>query len=131
MSSHIYNFTPAKRVLEIAKEHQRRGVDICKIVTGADTMAEQIENLRIITMLKESLDIPFLFLAGGECRILRRIGGEIGNCMDLCVCEHDEWSTPVQPLIRNVRANARINTRTDQPRTDTILASIFSSKPII
>ena len=103
MSSHIYKFTPAERVLEIAKEQQRRGVDICKIVTGADTMAEQIENLRIITMLKESLDIPFLFLAGGECTIHRRLGGHLGNCMTLCVYEHDHLSTSSQPLLRNMK----------------------------
>ena len=71
MSSHVYKYTPAERVLEIALEHQRRGADICKIVTGADTMEQQIENLRIINLLKEKLDIPFLFLCGGECRILR------------------------------------------------------------
>ena len=104
MSSHVFKFTPAERVLEIALEHQRRGADICKIVTGADTMADQIENLRIINLLKENLDIPFLFLSGGECRILRRIGGEVGCCMYLCVHEYDEFATSVQPLLKNVKA---------------------------
>jgi 3-dehydroquinate dehydratase len=102
MSSHLYKFAPAERVLEIALEHQRRGADISKIVTGADTAAEQIENLRIINLLKESLEIPFLFLCGGECRIMRRIGGELGCCMYLCVAEHDELSTPAQPLISDI-----------------------------
>ena len=41
MSSHVLKYTPAERVLEIAREHQRRGADICKIVTRADSMAEQ------------------------------------------------------------------------------------------
>ena len=104
MSSHVYKYTPAERVLEIALEHQSRGADICKIVTGADTMEQQIENLRIINLLKEKLDIPFLFLCGGECRILRRIGGEIGCCMYLTVYEYDEFATPVQPLLKNVKA---------------------------
>ena len=96
--------TPAEQVLAIALEHQRRGADICKIVTGASNMEEQIENLRIITLLKRELDIPFLFLSGGESRILRRIGGEVGCCMYLCVHEHDELATPAQPLISEVRA---------------------------
>ena len=48
MSTHIFKFTPAERVLEIALEHQRRGADISKIVVGAESMEEQIENLRII-----------------------------------------------------------------------------------
>ena len=104
MSSHVYKYTPAERVLEIALEHQRRGADICKIVTGADTMEQQIENLRIINLLKEKLDIPFLFLCGGECRILRRIGGEIGCCMYLTVYEYDEFATPVQPLLNELTA---------------------------
>lgn len=104
LSSHIHKYTPAQRVLEIALEHQSRGADISKIVTGASSMEEQLENLKIINLLKEKLDIPFLFLAGGECHILRRIGGELGNCMYLCVHEYDEYATAVQPLLQNVKA---------------------------
>ena len=103
ISSHVLKYTPAQRVLEIALEHQRRGADISKIVVGADTMEQQIENLRIISLLKENLKIPFLFLSGGECHILRRIGGELGNCMYLCVCEHDELATPQQPLLKKIK----------------------------
>ena len=69
MSSHVLKYIPAERVLEIALEHQSRGADICKIVTGADTMEQQLEYLKIIIMLKEILVIPFLFLCGGECGI--------------------------------------------------------------
>ena len=104
MSSHVLKYTPAEQVLAIALEHQRRGADICKIVTGASNMEEQIENLRIVTLLKRELDIPFLFLSGGESRILRRIGGELGCCMYLCVHEHDELATAAQPLITEVKA---------------------------
>lgn len=104
MSSHVMKYTPADRVLEIALGQQQKGADISKIVTGADTMEQQLENLKIINLLKEKLDIPFLFLCGGERRILRRIGGEIGCCMYLCVHEHDELSGDVQPLLRNVKA---------------------------
>jgi len=104
ISSHVLKYTPAERVLEIALEHQRRGADISKIVTGADTMEQQLENLKIINLLKENLKIPFLFLSGGECHILRRIGGELGDCMYLCVYEYDELSTSSQPLLKNVKA---------------------------
>ena len=103
MSSHVFQFTPAERVLEIALEHKRRGADICKIVTGADTMEEQIENLRIVDMLKQKLDIPFLFLSGGESRILRKIGSLLGNCMTLCVYEHDALATAAQPLLKDIK----------------------------
>jgi len=104
MSSHVLKYTPAERVLEIALEHQRRGADICKIVTGAKNMSQQIENLRIINLLKENLKIPFLFLSGGECHIMRRIGGALGCCMYLCVHEHDKLATSSQPLLRHVKA---------------------------
>ena len=103
MSSHVMKHISAERVLEIALEHQRRGADICKIVAGAENIDEQIENFRIITMLKEKLDIPFLFLSSGECRILRRIGGTLGNCMSLCVYEYDELATKSQPLLSDMR----------------------------
>ena len=103
MSSHVHKFIPAERVLEIALEHQRRGADICKIVTGAENAAQQIENLRIINLLKENLKIPFLYLSGGESRIMRRIGGAFGCCMYLCVHEYDEYATKSQPLLRDVK----------------------------
>lgn len=102
MSSHIYKFTPAERVLEIALEHQRRGADICKIVTRADTMDQELINLQIIRLLKRELQIPFLFLCNGECSIIRRIGGELGCCMYLCVYEYDAFATLSQPLLRDV-----------------------------
>ena len=104
MSSHVLKFIPAERVIEIALEHQRRGADICKIVTHADTEEEMFENLRIVSLLKKELDIPFLYLSGGNCRLLRRIGGELGCCMYLCVYEYDELATRQQPLLKKLKA---------------------------
>lgn len=103
MSSHVYKYTPAERVLEMALEHQRRGADICKIVTGAETVGEQLENLKIINMLKEKLDIPFLFLCVDNCGLLRRVGGELGCCMYLCVYEYDGLATEAQPLLKDLK----------------------------
>ena len=104
MSSHVLKFTPPERVLEIALEHERRGADICKIVVGAESMEQQIENLHIIGLLKKTLKIPFLFLSGGECRILRRVGGELGCCMYLGVHEYDELATKAQPILSELIA---------------------------
>ena len=104
ISSHIKKFTSAEKVLEIALSHQNRGADISKIVVGAENAEQQIENLKIINLLKEKLNIPFLLLSDGECKILRRIGGELGCCMYLCVCEYDDFSTPQQPLLRKIKA---------------------------
>ena len=102
MSSHIFQFRSPEDVLGIAKAHKQRGADVSKIVVGADTMEQQLENLKIVNMLKEELGIPFLFLSNGECSILRRIGGRLGCCMYLCVCEYDELATPQQPLLREL-----------------------------
>ena len=100
MSSHILKFTPAERVLEIALEQKRRGADIIKIVTGAGSMEEQIENLRIINLLKNELGAPFLFLSGGECSVHRRLGMKLGCAMCLCVYEHYLGSTSTQPMLK-------------------------------
>lgn len=104
MSSHVRKFISAEEVLKIALNHQERGADISKIVTGAETMEEQIENLRIVNLLKENLKIPFLYLSGGKCNILRRIGADLGCCMYLGVAERDEFSAPEQPLLENITA---------------------------
>lgn len=103
MSSHVLKFTPAERVLAIAKEQKRRGADIIKIVTKADSIEQQIENLRITDLLKRELGAPFLFLSGGECTLHRRLGMRLGCCMSLCVYEHDAYSTPTQPLLSTMK----------------------------
>lgn len=103
MSSHLCKYAPAERVLEIALEQKRRGADIIKIVTAANNMEQQIENLRITDLLKKELGAPFLFLSGGECTLHRRLGMKLGCCMVLCVYEHDSLSTPAQPLLSTMK----------------------------
>ncbi len=103
MSSHVCKYIPAERVLEIAFEQKRRGADIIKIVTKADNMEQQIENLRITNLLKQELGAPFLFLSGGKCKIHRRLGLNLGCCMALCVYEHDAQSTATQPLLSTMK----------------------------
>ncbi len=105
MSSHLYRYAPAERVLEIGLEQQRRGADVVKIVTKADDDTQLLDSLRAITLLKENLSIPFLFLAGGSRNgLVRRIGPNLGCCMYLCVYEHDEYSTKAQPLLTKIKA---------------------------
>ena len=103
MSSHIRKFTSAERVLEMAREQKRRGADIIKLVTGADDMQQQIENLRITDLLKRELGAPFLFLSVGECSLHRRLGTTLGCCMSLCVYKHDRLSASVQPLLSTMK----------------------------
>jgi len=54
-------------------------------------------------MLKNELDVPFLFLSGKVNSIHRRLGGHLGNCMTLCVYEHDALSTAAQPLLSTMK----------------------------
>lgn len=99
MSAHTNCYLPGEKVLELALEQKRRGADIIKIVTDAKDMQAQMENLKTVDLLKRELGAPFLFLSGGECSILRRLGIKLGCCMALCVYEHDALSTPGQPLL--------------------------------
>ncbi len=105
MSSHVMKFTPAETVLELAFEQQRRGADIAKIVTSANSDGELVENLRITTLLKKELKIPFLFLSGGtHSKIHRMIGPQLGCVTYLAVREHSDTSVPTQPTIATAKA---------------------------
>ena len=105
MSSHVLKYTPAEEVLRIAFEQQKRGADVVKIVTAGNSAEEEMENLRITTLLKKELDIPFLFLSGGtHCRFHRMIGPALGCVMGLCVQQYDARSSKDQPLLRAARA---------------------------
>ena len=105
MSSHVMKFISAEEVLQIAYEHKRRGADISKIVTAANSDEEQMENLRITALLKKELDIPFLFLSNGtHSKIHRMIGPQLGCVTYLAVHKHDERAVPTQPTIRAAKA---------------------------
>lgn len=104
MSAHTHKYMDTDTVVEIALEQQERGADFAKIVIQADNLEQQLESLKTITVLKKRLDIPFLFLCGGSCGLLRRVGGELGCAMYLCVPEYDELATPLQPLLSDVKA---------------------------
>ena len=104
MSSHLYRFAKAEEALEIAYEHQKRGADIAKIVTAANSEEEEAENIRITSLLKKELDIPFLFLSGGtHYKVHRLVSPMLGSCMSLCVQRYDELATKSQPPLGFVR----------------------------
>lgn len=104
MSSHIYHYLPQEEVTRLALLQQQRNVDIAKIVTGADSMEQQLDNLATTEYLKNTLKIPFLFLSGGQCRIHRQIGPLMGCCMYLCCLDDTIEPKPVQPMVRKVKA---------------------------
>ena len=103
ISSHVYQFRSAERVLEMALEQQRRGADVVKIVTCATTQEQEWENLRICTLLKQNLKVPFLFLSSGTFNQLhRRIGPALGVNMWLCFREYDKFTYVGPPLLSEV-----------------------------
>ena len=103
MSSHVKEYRSADRVLEIALAQQSRGADIVKIVTGANTQEEQIENLRICNLLKQELKVPFLFLSSGtHTNLHRTIGPALGVFTWLCFREKDEYTYDGPPLLDQV-----------------------------
>lgn len=106
-SSHTLRFQPADEILGIALAQRERGADIAKIVARADTEEEELENLRTVTVLREKLGIPFLFLsAGTHCKLLRQAGPFLGCSMWLTVHEQNEFTTRSQPLCADIRAIA-------------------------
>ena len=103
MSSHVKEFRNPERVLEIALEQQRRGADVVKIVTGAETQQEEVINLDICRLLKQELKVPFLFLSGGKYNYLHRtVGPALGVCMWLCFRERDQYTYDGPPLLSDV-----------------------------
>ena len=103
MSSHVYEFRHAERVLEMALEQQRRGADMVKIVTGSNTEDEGQRNLEICALLRRELKVPFLFLSSGSHSYLHRtVGPALGACMWLCFREYNETTYEGPPLLSDV-----------------------------
>ena len=105
ISSHLHAFYDEEEVMRIAFEQKKRGADVVKIVTRADTRAELMTDLRIADRLGRELGKEHLFLAGGsECRLLRQVGPAFGSCMYLTVERYQPQSSKEQPLLRAAKA---------------------------
>lgn len=97
----FYDYDRAYKVLSAQKS---RGADICKLVTASNTEKEFIKNTETSAKLALELRHPFLFLGVGEtCAKHRRLAPFISNDLFLCVAEHDELSTPSQPLLKDAK----------------------------
>ena len=105
ISSHLHAFYDEEEVVRIAFEQKRRGADVIKIVTRADTREELMADLRIADRLGRELGKEHLFLAGGrECALLRQIGPYFGSVMYLTVERYQPQSAKEQPLLRAAKA---------------------------
>ncbi len=100
----IFKYIPYEEVYKIASAQKARGADVAKIVTAAHSEKEMYSDFEITAKLKQELDGEFLFLCVGEHSYShRRLAPMIAGGMLLCVAEHDELSTPAQPLLAEVK----------------------------
>lgn len=105
MSSHTKCFMKEEDVIRFASIHEKRGADIAKIVTWADTEDELVDNLRTSVHLKKALSIPFLFLSCGRCSRIQRVGGYMfGSSIVLGVTSHNNENSRLQPSVRAMKA---------------------------
>ncbi len=103
ISTHDFRELSADEIFGIAKLQAEHGADVIKIVVKSENIKMLPEYIKVIQKVKNELKKPFLFLDVGACsNILRKIGGELGSCMYLCVESHGELDTPAQPTIKKV-----------------------------
>ncbi len=104
-SVHHPEFLGETEIMRQAKEQVRRGADVIKIVTKANTREELISNLDIITKIKEECDTPLLYLSSGKYSYtVRQIGIALGVDICLCVEHYNELTNKVQPSLAASRA---------------------------
>lgn len=102
MSTHIFEYRTPEKILEIAKSQQMRGADIAKIVTTVNSEKELEDAFKTNSILRDNLNIPFLFLCNGSyCRKHRMLGPFLGSCMYLCL-ENSKTCGP-QPTIEEAK----------------------------
>lgn len=118
MSSHIifddkFKFIPKEKVLKIALEHEKRGADIAKIVSNADTEEELLENFEAITLCKKKVKIPVLFLCNGEKCLRHRLAcGLICEPMvfvrEKSYCQENSPQQPIEDIVNLFRSAGMI-----------------------
>ena len=102
MSTHIFEYRTPENILEIARQQQLRGADIAKVVTVAGSDRQLDDAFKTNFLLKEKLNVPFLFLCNGShCRKHRMLGPALGSCMYLCL-ENSKTCGP-QPTIEEAK----------------------------
>lgn len=105
ISTHLPRFFPHDVALAFAREQEKRGADIVKIVSKCNTEKELLEDLAIASDLKQAIEKPYLFLGNGAfSRILRLTGPSLGECMYLTVAHHTPLDFAEQPRLKDAAA---------------------------
>jgi len=104
MSAHTRVHLKPEQAVEIAKEMERRGADIAKVVSVDNSWDDLLDTFKATIELKRTLRIPFIMMSHGEYGILARYVAPFLGSM-LCFTQHEY--TPggfyLQPLTRNVK----------------------------
>ena len=109
MSTHLPVFLPEEEILSRFQEQERRGADILKIVSRADTEEQMLQDLRIAAEAKQHLTKPYLFLGSGAfSRTLRLVGPSLGVCMYLGVAHFGTLDFCDQPALTSASEIRRI-----------------------
>jgi len=104
-SVHHAEFLGEKEIMRQAREQVRRGADVIKIVTKANTKEELISNIDIITKIKEEIDAPLLYLSSGKYSYtVRQVGIAFGVDICLCVEHYNELTNKIQPSLASSKA---------------------------
>ena len=105
ISSHLHAFFEADEIFHYAREQEKRGADVIKIVSFAQTREQLMEDILIAEGLKHEVAKPYLFLANGpHSHLLRQIGPAFGVCMYLCMQRYDVQNSKEQPKLRAAKA---------------------------
>ena len=104
-SVHHLTYLGEEEILRQAKEQVRRGADVVKIVTKAETEEEFISNLAVIQKIKREIKQPLIYLSGGKYSYtVRQIGIAFGVDICLCVEHYNELTYKLQPSLAASKA---------------------------
>ncbi len=100
MSSHMYEPRTPEDILAHLKEFERRGADILKIVTLADTEEDMLNAVRTMMLLRRERAKPYIFLCNGRYgRFLRFVGESLGVAITLGVYRYQVEMPQPQPTV--------------------------------
>lgn len=90
MSCHVGVNLNAEQAVTLAKEIEKRGPDVVKIVALANTPEEQIEAFRTIYELKKVMKVPFSFHCNGKYgKVTRLVCPMLGSYLMFCIDRFD------------------------------------------
>lgn len=108
LSSHIQQSRSCDEVVRQMLAMEKRGCDIAKIVTVADTEDAFVDAIKTTLTLRRTLKVPFIHLCGGAfARPQRLLGPTLGSMLTFCVHRYSPDYISVQPPVVNMLAALR------------------------